>query len=88
VKTVRALKKRYVDRHLAVGRRRQLKKKTLGEGRSWKKFAVAHRGMTRHAGVAQCKGRGHKGPMVEERRRKNQTRDNVARGTSKGRMFG
>jgi hypothetical protein len=34
--TVKALKKRYRDRHLAVGRRRQLNKRTQGDGGSRK----------------------------------------------------
>jgi hypothetical protein len=51
-------------------------------------LAIARRGMIRRAGVAWHKGRGHKGLTVEQRRRKNRTRDIVARGTSKGRTFG
>jgi hypothetical protein len=73
VKTVRALKKRHGDRLLALERRRKPKKRTQGSGGSCKKLAAARRGMTRRAEVAPRKGRG---------------RDNVARGTSKGRTFG
>jgi hypothetical protein len=40
------------------------------------------------AGVARRKGCGHKGLTVKQRQQKNWTRDNVARGTSKGQMFG
>jgi hypothetical protein len=73
MKTVRALKKQYGDRHLAVGRRRQLKKRTQGDGGSRKKLAAACRGMTCRAIPALRKGR-HQGPG----------RDNVARGAPKG----
>jgi hypothetical protein len=66
--TVSALKKQYGDQHLAIGRCRQTKKRTQGNGGSWKKLATTH-----HAGVAQHKGHGHTGPTVEQRRRKNQT---------------
>jgi hypothetical protein len=61
VTTVRAVKKRYGDRHLAIRRRRQLRKRPQDEGGSRKKLVVARRGMTRRAGVAQRKGRGHTG---------------------------
>lgn len=44
--------------------------------------------MTCHAGVAWRKGRGHIGPNVKQRRRKNWTTDNVARGTPNGQTFG
>jgi hypothetical protein len=46
VKTVRALKKRYGDWHLAVGHCRQLKKWTQGDGGSQKKVATTSGGMT------------------------------------------
>jgi hypothetical protein len=46
VKTVRALKKRYGDQHLAVGRHQQLKKWTQGDGGSRKKLATARGGLT------------------------------------------
>jgi hypothetical protein len=46
VKTVRELKKRYGDQYLVVGRRRQLRKRTRGDGGSRKKLAAARRGMT------------------------------------------
>jgi hypothetical protein len=58
-----ALKDRYGDRHLAVGRRRQPKKRTQGDGGSRKKLATACRQMTRLAGRARHKGHGHKGPI-------------------------
>jgi hypothetical protein len=79
---VRALKKRYGDRHLAAGRRRQLQKRAHGDDESQKKLAAVRRGI-----VARCIGRGHTGPTVERGRRKTRTRDNVARGTSKGWTF-
>jgi hypothetical protein len=85
VKTLRLRKKRYGDRHLAVGRHRQSKKQTQGNGGSLKKLAVAHRRVTRPTGVARRKGHGHRGPTVEQRRRKTQSRDNIESGTSKGR---
>jgi hypothetical protein len=73
-----ALKERYGDRHLAVGRRQQLKKRSQGDGGSRKKLAAARRGMTRRAIPAPRMGHGRQGPG----------RDNVARGTLKGRTFG
>jgi hypothetical protein len=36
VKTIRALKKRYVDQHLVIGHCRQLKKRAQGDGGSWR----------------------------------------------------
>jgi hypothetical protein len=39
--TVGALKDQYGDRHLAVGHRRQPKKRTQGDGGSWQKLAAA-----------------------------------------------
>jgi hypothetical protein len=77
VKTIRAQKKWY-GRHLAVGSRRQLKKRAQGDGGSRKKLVVACGGMTCRTGVSRCKGPGHKGPMAEQRKRKKRTRDNVA----------
>jgi hypothetical protein len=88
VQTFRALKERYEDRYLAVEHRRQLKKRTQGDGGSRKKLTAACRRMTHRAGTARRKGRCHKGPTVDQRRRKYRTRDKVARGTSKGRTFG
>jgi hypothetical protein len=44
--------------------------------------------MTRRAGVARRKGRGHKGPTVKQRQQINWNRDNVAMGTLKGQTFG
>jgi hypothetical protein len=53
VKNVRALKKLYGNRHLAVGRCRQLKKRVQGDGGSRKKLAAARRGMKRRAMVVR-----------------------------------
>jgi hypothetical protein len=87
VKTVRAVKKRNGDQHLAVRHSGQMKKWTQGSGRSWNKLTATRKEMTHCAGMARCKGRSHKGPTVRKRRQKNRTRDNVARGASKGRTF-
>jgi hypothetical protein len=65
-----AVEDRCGDRYLAVGRRRQPKKRTQGHDGSWKKLAAACRRMTLHAIPAPLKGRGSKGPTVEKRRRK------------------
>jgi hypothetical protein len=43
--------------------------------------------MTCLAGVAQCKGCSHTGLRIDQRRRKNWTRENIARGTSKKQML-
>jgi hypothetical protein len=77
VKTVRGLKKRHGGRHLALGRRRKLKKRIQGDGGSWKKLATAHR-MTRRAITAQRTGHGRQGPG----------RDSIANGVPKGRKLG
>jgi hypothetical protein len=49
VQTFGALKKRYGDRHLAVGRQGQPKKRTRGNGGSRKKLATSHGGITHRA---------------------------------------
>jgi hypothetical protein len=54
LKTVRALKKWHRDRHLAIRHRGQPKKRIQGNGGSWKKLAVACRGMARRAIPASC----------------------------------
>jgi hypothetical protein len=56
VETIRALQDQYGDWHLTVGRRRQLKKWTQADGRSWKKLAATHRWMTCHSIPAWHKG--------------------------------
>jgi hypothetical protein len=56
VKTFGALKEQYEDWHLAVRRQGQLKRWTQGNSGSQKKLATGCRRMTRHAGVAWCKG--------------------------------
>jgi hypothetical protein len=78
VKTVRALKKRHGDRNLAVRHRRQLKKRTQGNGGSRKKLAAACRGVTRRAIPAQRKG--HYCQV--------QGKDKAVSRTEKGRTFG
>jgi hypothetical protein len=57
VEKVRALEDRYGDRHLAVGHRRQPKKRTEGDGGSWQKFAAARGRLTRRNIPAPGKGR-------------------------------
>jgi hypothetical protein len=79
VETIRVLEYRYGDRHIAVGRRRQSKKWTQGDGGSRKKLAAARRRMTRHTVPARRKGRGHRGPTVERRRRKGSECNNGIR---------
>jgi hypothetical protein len=86
VVTFRALGDRYEDRHLVVGPRRQPKKRTQGNDGSRKKLATGRR-MTRRAGVAWRKGRGHTGPTVEQRRKKIGP-GSVAKGISTGCMLG
>jgi hypothetical protein len=56
VKRVIALKKRYGERHLAVGRPRKPKKQTQGNSGSRKKLAAACRGMTHSTISARRKG--------------------------------
>jgi hypothetical protein len=61
VETIEALENRHGDRHLAIRHRRQPKKRTHGDGGSWKKLAAARRRMTRRAVPARRKGRCHPG---------------------------
>jgi hypothetical protein len=75
--TVRALKERYGDQHLALGRCQQLKEHTHSDDGSNKKLAAANRGMTGSAIPAPRKGLGRQGPG----------RDSDARRAPKGRMF-
>jgi hypothetical protein len=67
VETIGALEDRYGDQHLAVGRRRQLKRWTQGNGGSRKKLVTTCIRMTHHALPAWRKGHSHKGHMVEKR---------------------
>jgi hypothetical protein len=67
VEKVGALKDLCGNRHLAVGRRRESKERTQGDGGSKKKFAAACRRMTRRVVLARRKGRGYKGPTVEKK---------------------
>jgi hypothetical protein len=57
VETVDTLK----DRYLAVGRRRQPKKRTQGDGGSWQKLAAARGRLARRAIPAPRKGHGRQG---------------------------
>jgi hypothetical protein len=74
VETVRELEDLHGGRHLAVGRRRQPKKRTQGDGGSRKMLAAIRRRMTRRAVHARRKGRSYKGPTVEKRRWKKRIR--------------
>jgi hypothetical protein len=84
LETIGALEDRHGDRQLAVGRRRQPKKRTQSDGGSRKYLAVALRRMIRRAVPARCKGSSHRGPTVDKRRRKgpeckNKIKDRGAR---------
>jgi hypothetical protein len=81
-----ALKELYWDRHLAVGCRRQLQKRTQGDGGS-RKLAATRRGMNR-AGAARHKRHGHIGPTVQKRRPKNRTRTLLHEESRKNRRSG
>jgi hypothetical protein len=78
VKTFGALKKRYWDRHLAVGRRGKPKKRIQGDGLSRKNLVAALRGMTLRAIPARRKGHCSQG----------QGKDKPAQRTQKGQTFG
>jgi hypothetical protein len=52
-----------------------------------KEFAAAGVRATRCAKVARCKGRSHEGPLVQQERRKTQTRIKFARASRKGRTL-
>jgi hypothetical protein len=71
VETIGALEDRYGDRYIAVGSRRQPKKRTQGDDGSREKLVAARRRMTRRAIPARRKGRSHEGPTVEKRRWKD-----------------
>jgi hypothetical protein len=62
VESFGALKERYGDRHPAVGRRRQPKKRTQDDGGSRQKLAAARGRLTRRAVRAPRKGHGRQGP--------------------------
>jgi hypothetical protein len=79
-KTVRALKEQYGDWHLATGHSQQLRKRTQGDGGSWKKLATTYRGMTSHAMTFLHHARN----MVI----RDHAKDNVVHGTHKGWIFG
>jgi hypothetical protein len=65
VETVRALEDWYGDWHLAIGCRRQAKKRTKGDGGSRKKLAATRRRMTHRVVPARRKGYSHKGPFKD-----------------------
>jgi hypothetical protein len=77
VKTFGALKERDGDRHLAVGRLRQLKGRIQGNGGFRKKSAATRRGMIRRAIRAWRKGHCRQG----------QGKDKGVPRTQKGRAF-
>jgi hypothetical protein len=79
VETVGALDDNFGDRRLAVGRRRQRKKRTQGDGGSRKKLAIGSRRMTHSAIPASRKEHGRQGLG---------RRDNVARGVHEERTLG
>lgn len=82
VETIGALEDQYGDRYLAVGRHRQPKKRTQGDGGSRKNLAAPRRQVTSLAVPAPLNGRDHEGLAAEKRRRKgpecnNDLRDKV-----------
>jgi hypothetical protein len=79
VENVGALNDRYRDRHLAVGCRRQSKKRTQGNGGSQQKLVAARRRLTRRAIPEPCKGYGRQGPGKE-----SVAREYLKNGRSKG----
>jgi hypothetical protein len=82
VVTIGALEDQYDDWHLSVEHHRQPKKRTQGDGESRKNLAAARRQMTRRAVPARRKGRSHKDPTVEKRRRKGPECNNGIRNRS------
>jgi hypothetical protein len=62
VESIGALEDRYGDRHLAVGHRRQPKKRTQGDSGSRQKLVAARGWLTRRAIPAPRKGHGRQGP--------------------------
>jgi hypothetical protein len=78
VKTIRARNKWYVDRQLAVGRRRQPKKRTQGNGGARKELAAVRGQLTGRANPARLKEHGRQVPG----------KVSVVQGTHKGRTFG
>jgi hypothetical protein len=78
VQMIGTLKEQYGDRHLDVWRRRQMKKRSQGDGETRKILAAASRQTS-----AMQERHGHTGQTVEQGQQKNWARDNVARGISK-----
>jgi predicted Zn-ribbon and HTH transcriptional regulator len=68
--TIRSLKDRYGDRHVAVGLRQQSKKWNQAYVESHQKLAAGRGWLSRHAIPASCKGHGYKGLTVQKRRQK------------------
>jgi hypothetical protein len=77
VETIGALEDLYGDRNLPIGSHRQLKKRTHGDGGSRQKLAAAKGRLTRRAVPAPRKGHSRQGSG----------KDDVLRGSSKGRGF-
>jgi hypothetical protein len=71
VEIIGTLEDRYRDQHLAVGRRRQQKKWTLGDGGSRQMSAAARVRMNHRAAPAPRKRRNHRGPTEVEKRWKS-----------------
>lgn len=78
VETFRALRKRYGDRHLAMGHHGKLKEWIHGDCGSWKSLAAVCRGKTRLAIPARHEGHGCQG----------EGKDKAVPRTQKGWMFG
>ena len=70
METIGALVDLYGDRHLAVGRCRPPKKRTQGDGGSRQKWAATRSSVIQPAVPVRRKGRDHKGPTLQMRRRK------------------
>jgi hypothetical protein len=77
VKPVRALKRRHGDWSLPIRRHSQPKKRTQGDGGSWKKLVTAHKGMTHHAIPAGRKGHCRQGQRMDKDVTKNPERTDV-----------
>jgi hypothetical protein len=78
VGTFGTVNKHHGDRHLAIGRHGQPKKRTQGNGGFQKKLPTAYRRMNLRAIPVWCKGHSRQGPC----------RDSVERGDPKGRTLG
>lgn len=74
VKSSEEMKQQHRGWNLAAQHRQEPKEQTWQNCESWKKLAAASRKMASHKAAARCKGH-----IV----RKNQTRNNIARGAQK-----